>query len=84
MGMEYNRIKKLEKFKKTIKTTANLTDNSAGTADDTIAAMPNAVAASTDATAAQLVSVNTTFLALRNNIADLTAKVNALLTASKA
>lgn len=61
----------------------NLTDNSAGTADNTVAAMPAAVAAATDTTAASLASVNTTLTAIRNNVADLTAKVNALLTALK-
>lgn len=61
----------------------NLTDNSAGTADNTVAAMPAATAATTDTSAASLSSVNTTLTAIRNNVADLTAKVNALLTALK-
>lgn len=61
----------------------NLTDNSAGTADNTVAAMPAATAATTDTSAASLASVNTTLTAIRNNVADLTAKVNELLTALK-
>lgn len=61
----------------------NLTDNSAGTADNTVAAMPAATAATTDTSAASLASVNTTLTAIRNNVADLTAKVNAILTALK-
>lgn len=60
-----------------------LTDSSAGTADDTVAAMPAATAASTDTSAASLASVNTTFTAIRNNVADLTVKLNALLAALK-
>lgn len=62
---------------------ATLTDNSAGTADNTVAAMPAATAATTDTSAASLTSVNTALTAVRNNVADLTAKVNAILNALK-
>lgn len=58
---------------------ADLTDNSAGTANDVIEALPNPTdsPATADALRDDLVAV---FIpALRNNIADLTAKVNAIL-----
>jgi len=61
-----------------------LTDSTAGTPDNTVAAIPAAVAATTDATAAQLVSVNTAFTAIRNDLSDLTAKLNAVIAALKA
>lgn len=63
-----------------------LTNNSAGTADNTVAAMPAAVAAATGAdtnTLPTLASVNATLTAIRNNVADLTVKVNAIITALK-
>ena len=58
-----------------------LTDNSAGTADNTIAALPDPT--DTPATADILRDdlVATLYPALRNNIADLTAKVNAIIAA---
>lgn len=62
---------------------ANLTDSSAGTPTDIVVAIPAAVAATTDTTAAQLVSVNASFAAIRNEVASLAAKVNAILTALK-
>ena len=61
-----------------------LTDSTAGTPDNTVAAIPAAVAATTDTTAAQLTSVNTAFTALRNDLSDLTAKINAIISALKA
>lgn len=63
-----------------------LTNNSAGTADNTVAAMPAAVAAATGADTATLptlVSVNASLTAIRNNVADLTVKVNAIINALK-
>lgn len=60
-----------------------LTNNSAGTADNTVAAMPAATAATTDTTAASLASVNASLTAIRNNVADLTVKVNAIINALK-
>lgn len=60
-----------------------LTNNSGGTADNTVAAMPAATAATTDTSAASLTSVNTTLTAIRNNVADLTVKVNAVIAALK-
>lgn len=60
-----------------------LTNSSGGTADNTVAAMPAATAATTDTTAASLASVNTALTAIRNNIADLTVKLNAVITALK-
>lgn len=59
----------------------SLTDNSGGTADNTIAAIPAATAATTDTSAASLASVNASLTAIKNDIADLTAKVNALIAA---
>lgn len=59
-----------------------LTDNSGGaTANNTIEAVPNATAAVTDTTAASLTSTNTSLTAIKNDIADLTAKVNAIINA---
>lgn len=57
-----------------------LTDTSGGTADNTIAAIPAATAASTDTSAASLTSTNASINALKNAVADLAAKVNALIT----
>lgn len=56
-----------------------LTDNSGGTADSTVAAIPAATAASTDTSAASLTSTNAAITAIKNDIADLTAKINAIL-----
>ena len=61
-----------------------LTDSSGGTANNTVEVIPAAVAAATDVTAASLVSVNTMRAAIQNDIADLTAKLNALIAALKA
>lgn len=60
---------------------ATLTDNSAGTANDTIQAMadPTDTPATADALRDDLVA--NLLPALRNNIADLTAKVNAITAA---
>lgn len=59
-----------------------LTDNSGGaTANNTIEAVPAATAAVTDTTAASLTSTNTSLTAIKNDIADLTAKVNAIINA---
>lgn len=60
---------------------AALTDNSAGTANDTIQAMadPTDTPATADALRDDLVAV--LLPAIRNNIADLTAKVNAITAA---
>jgi hypothetical protein len=58
-----------------------LTDNSAGTANDTIQALPDPTdtPATADILRDDLVAV---FIpALRNNIADLTAKINTIITA---
>lgn len=61
-----------------------LTDSSGGTADNTVAAVPDATAAVTDTTAASLTSVNATIAVVKNDIADLAAKVNAVIAALKA
>lgn len=61
-----------------------LTDNSGGTADNTVAAIPAATAAVTDTTAASLTSTNTALTAIKNDVADLTAKVNAVIAAMQA
>jgi hypothetical protein len=58
---------------------AVLVDNSAGAADDTIQAIPNPAEAPASADALRDDLVANTLPAIRNNVADLTAKVNALL-----
>ena len=58
-----------------------LTDNSGGTADDTIAAIPAATAAGTDTSAASLTSTNAAIDALKDAVADLAAKVNEIINA---
>lgn len=60
-----------------------LTDNSGGTANDTVEAVPAATAATTDNTAASLISTNAAIDAIKNDIADLAAKVNAVIAALK-
>lgn len=57
-----------------------LTDNSAGTADNTVQAMPSPADAPATADALRDDLVANFIPAVRNNIADLTAKVNALIT----
>lgn len=52
-----------------------------GTANDAMTAVAAATAASTDTSAASLASVNTSITAINNNLADLQAKVNALIAA---
>lgn len=59
-----------------------LTDSSGGTANNTIAAIPAATAAVTDTTAASLTSTNASIDALKNAVADLAAKVNAIIAAA--
>lgn len=54
-----------------------------GTANDTMTAVTAATAADTDATAASLASVNTAITEINNNLADLQAKVNAIINALK-
>lgn len=54
-----------------------------GTANDAMTAVAAATAATTDTSAASLTSVNTAITAINNNLADLQAKVNAILTALK-
>nr|WP_029924404.1 hypothetical protein [Ochrobactrum sp. UNC390CL2Tsu3S39] len=55
-----------------------------GTANDAMTAVAAATAASTDTSAASLASVNTAVTAINNNLADLQAKVNAIIAALKA
>lgn len=59
---------------------ANLTDNSGGTANDTIQALPDPADAPATADALRDDLVANLIPALRNDIADLTAKVNTCLT----
>lgn len=62
-----------------------LTDSSGGTSGgNTVAAVPAATAATTDATAASLTSTNAAITAIKNDFATLSAKYNALLAAVKA
>lgn len=58
-----------------------LTDNSGGTANNTVEVVPAATAATTDTSAASLTSTNASLTAIKNDIADLTAKVNAVIAA---
>lgn len=60
-----------------------LTDNTGASANNTIENVPAATAASTDTSAASLASTNAALTAIENNIADLAAKVNAILAANK-
>lgn len=65
-------------------TVANLTDSSGGTSGgNTVAAIPAATAATTDTTAASLTSTNAAITAVKNDVATLAAKVNAINTAIK-
>lgn len=59
-------------------TSATLTDSSGGTADTTVQALPDPADAPADADALREDLVANLIPALRNNIADLTAQVNAL------
>lgn len=61
---------------------ANLS-GAVGTADNAMTAVSAATAATTDTSAALLTSVNTSITQINNNLADLQAKVNAILTALK-
>jgi hypothetical protein len=68
----------------TLTAIANLTDQSTGTATDFVVAIPAAVASvGADTSAATVVSVNASLAAIRNEVASLAAKVNAILTALK-
>lgn len=60
-----------------------LTNSTGGTANNTVEAVPAATAATTDTSAASLTSTNAALTIINNDIADLTVKVNALLTALK-
>lgn len=62
-----------------------LTDSSGGTSGgNTVPVIPVATAATTDATAASLSSTNAALTAIRNDIATLAARANALLASDKA
>lgn len=62
-----------------------LTDSTGGAAaNNTLVAVPAATAASTDTTAASLTSTNASISAIRDDLADLAGKVNALIAALKA
>lgn len=61
-----------------------LTDSTGGaTADNTLAVVPAATAAVTDTSAASLTSTNASITAIKNDLADLAAKVNTIITALK-
>jgi hypothetical protein len=62
----------------------NLTDSSGGASGgNTVPSVPAATAATTDTTAASLTSTNAAITAIKNDVATLAAKLNALLTALK-
>jgi len=58
-----------------------LTNSTGVTGDNTVENVPQATAAVTDTTAASLTSTNAALTAIENDIADLTAKVNAIINA---
>lgn len=58
-----------------------LTNSSGGTVNNVVEVIPAATAATTDTTAASLTSTNAAITAIKNDIADLTAKVNEILNA---
>lgn len=62
----------------------SLTNSTGQVGDNTVAAIPAATAASTDTTAASLTSTNASLTAVRQDLADLTDKVNAIIAALKA
>jgi len=62
----------------------SLTNSTGGTANDTVQAVPQATAASTDTSAASLASTNAALTIINNDVADLTVKVNAIIAALKA
>jgi len=62
---------------------ADLTDNTAGTANDTCEAIPNPADAPASADALRDDLVANTLPAIRNNFADLIVKVNALLSTAR-
>lgn len=61
-----------------------LTNNTGQAGNNTVALVPDATAAVTDTTAASLTSTNAAILAINQDLADLTDKVNAILAALKA
>jgi len=61
-----------------------LTDSSGGTANNTVEVIPAATAATTDTSAASLTSTNASITAIKNDVADLTAKMNTVIAALKA
>lgn len=62
-----------------------LTDSSGGTSGgNTVPVVPAATAATTDTTAASLASTNAAITALKNDVATLSAKLNATMAAIKA
>lgn len=81
-------VNDLYKSQAAIKTTAEALVALGGTitgatANDTMTAIADATAASTDTSAASLTSVNTAIAAIENNFADLQTKVNAIVAALK-
>lgn len=60
---------------------ASLVNSTGVVGNNAVENVPAATAASTDTSAASLTSTNASITALENNIADLTDKLNALLTA---
>ena len=64
--------------------TVALTNSTGEVGDNTVAAVPDAVAADTDVTAASLVSTNAAILAINEDLADLTDKINTIIAALKA
>lgn len=61
-----------------------LTNSTGQVGDNTVAQVPDATAAVTDTTAASLTSTNAAILAINEDLADLTDKLNTILAALKA
>jgi uncharacterized protein (UPF0371 family) len=61
-----------------------LTNSTGEVGDDTVGLVPDATAAVTDTTAASLTSTNAAILAINEDLADLTDKVNLLIAALQA
>lgn len=72
------------KSKAEIVATVALTNSTGQVGNNTVALVPDATAAVTDVTAASLTSTNAAILAINEDLADLTDKINTIIAALKA
>jgi hypothetical protein len=72
------------KSKAEIVATVALTNSTGQVGNNTVALVPDATAAVTDTTAASLTSTNAAILAINEDLADLTDKINTVIAALKA